>query len=363
MAYISFFRYNSTVKNDTIYAIIGIPLDYGTTQEFGYTKEAPSIIRELSDHISLMTEREVYFNENLPLVDLGDIVINSNNIDSNNDQTNLNSNNTSFGKETKIYELKLMNNLVEQIKNKLKYIYKNLESSNLKENKRIPIFIGGNHLVTFPILKSLEEFQSLSNISVISLDAHLDFYDIWQGNKYQHCTVMKRIHELLKNYSNNKLVIIGTRDIDIEEFQNAKSSNFSNNYLNCYEIFKKSKIHNKNVSEVIFEFINNILKSDGDNPKTNKVYISIDIDIFDPSIAPATGYPIAGGLLYRDVLDLLEKLVNSYEIIGIDLVEYMPNLDFKNMMTGFLCTRLIQEIIGFLELKRKRAEEYNEKGN
>ncbi|MBD3350077.1 MAG: arginase, partial [Candidatus Lokiarchaeota archaeon] len=75
------------------------------------------------------------------------------------------------------------------------------------------------------------------------------------------------------------------------------------------------------------------------------LYVSIDIDVFRPETAPATGYPMPGGLDYKDVHDLLEKVSHYFQIIGFDLVEYAPNLDLKNEMTGILCAKIISEFI------------------
>ncbi|MHA1340378.1 MAG: arginase family protein [Promethearchaeota archaeon] len=353
---ISFFRFpsNNDDKKNIKYIFMGIPFDHGTTQNWGSTNDAPTLIRELSDYISLLTERNIYFNEDVRLLDVGNVLINP----------NLKSK----------QDFEIIKELIDKITNKLNNFYKKTKNKNLNEQiiiannnvnqNIIPIFIGGNHLITYSIIKSLNNivnFLSSNNVAIISLDAHLDFYEDWEGKKFLHCTVMKRIFELLKEYSNDNLIILGTRDIDIPEYENAKANNFSN-YLNTWEIFKLSKENNKSVSEIMFQFIKNKIDNSrkheehnkNNNKEISKVYISIDIDVLDPSVAPATGYPIPGGLSYRDILNLIEKLINNYDILGIDLVEYMPNLDLPNKMTGFLCTRLIQEIIGFLELKNKK---------
>ena len=79
-----------------------------------------------------------------------------------------------------------------------------------------------------------------------------------------------------------------------------------------------------------------------------EIYISIDIDVFDPSIAPGTGYAIPGGFSYREIWKILKELTKKFNILALDLVEVSPNLDLKNYLTCNLGAKLIIEFISFI---------------
>jgi agmatinase len=75
--------------------------------------------------------------------------------------------------------------------------------------------------------------------------------------------------------------------------------------------------------------------------------------VLDPSVAPATGYPIPGGLQYRDLYFGIEYLCKIFDVIGLDLVEFAPNLNMKNNMTGFLCAKLISESMAHININKQ----------
>ncbi|MFX1313223.1 MAG: arginase family protein, partial [Promethearchaeota archaeon] len=198
----------------------------------------------------------------------------------------------------------------------------------------IPIMIGGDHFCTYPVVKAVaDHFHKKEELGVLIFDAHLDLYQEWDKGVFSHATISHRIYDLY--YVNNKnLFIVGTRDIDIAELEIAKSEDIK--YLNAYELTAGLDRY----LEKIIEFFK---KSNISN-----LYVSIDIDVFDPSVAPGTGYAMPGGLTYREMWRILRSIAKNFNIIGFDVVEVAPNLDLKNKMTLNLAVKLIVEFMSFI---------------
>ena len=136
-------------------------------------------------------------------------------------------------------------------------------------------------------------------------------------------------------YINNKnLLIVGTRDIDIEELELANSEKIQ--YINAHHMIDGLDYILDNIKEF---FHRSGIKS---------LYVSMDIDALDPSIAPGTGYAIPGGFSYRDIWKILKEIVLDFNVIGFDLVEVAPNLDLENKMTLILAAKLIVEFMYFI---------------
>ncbi|MBN2155652.1 MAG: arginase family protein [Candidatus Lokiarchaeota archaeon] len=272
-----FFDYPPTMNDHTQFILIGIPFDGDMTQNRGICTDAPDVIRRISLDLSLTSESGIDLNT-LHMADVGNV-------------------------RKDITEPEL-----------IQEIGKFLENSH----HTVPIFIGGSHNITYYTITSLLQQQNIPNLHYISLDAHLDCYDEWNGNKYTHCTVTRRIFETLG--SNSKQVyVIGARDIDLPELEWAHEVNLQ--FFRMYDT----------------------LKFDTSIKDKPPVYLSVDIDVFDPSVAPATGYPIPGGISYRDYLEFLPQIVQHFTIVGLDFVEYSPILDLPNKMTAFLIAKLIIE--------------------
>ncbi|MFW9881572.1 MAG: arginase family protein, partial [Candidatus Thorarchaeota archaeon] len=148
-----------------------------------------------------------------------------------------------------------------------------------------------------------------------------------------HATISHRVYDL--EYINEKnLLIVGVRDVDIPELELVKS-----------EDIKYFKAHQ------MLEGLNNYIEGIIDFFKQSNVkylYISIDIDSIDPSIAPGTGFAMPGGFTYRELWKILKEISENFEILGFDLVEVAPNLDLENKMTCNLAAKLIIEFISFI---------------
>jgi agmatinase len=220
---------------------------------------------------------------------------------------------------------------VERNLNTIQTFIQDLYSKN--ENV-IPVMIGGDHFCSYPVIKAVgDHFNNKKKLGVLLFDAHLDFYQEWDKGVYSHATVSHRVYDL--EYINKKNILIaGVRDIDIPELEIAKAEDIK--YLRAHKIID-------GLSNYIEGIINHFNQS-----KVKYLYISIDIDALDPSIAPGTGFAMPGGFTYRELWKILKEISENFEILGFDLVEVAPNLDLENKMTCNLAAKLIIELISFI---------------
>jgi agmatinase len=183
-------------------------------------------------------------------------------------------------------------------------------------DKKFVVVIGGEHSVS--IGSAMAHCEHYEDISVLQLDAHSDLRDRYEGSKYNHACVMARIREMCP------VVQVGIRSMDISEKPSIKSTH----------IFFAEKIFNKT------DWIEKVIRKLSKN-----VYITIDLDVFDPSIMPSTGTPEPGGLMWYDVLALLKKVCKRRNVVGFDVVELCPNKDNKS--SDFLAAKLIYKLLSY----------------
>lgn len=173
--------------------------------------------------------------------------------------------------------------------------------------------LGGDHSITYPIIKA--HSKKYSRLDILHIDAHCDLYDDYEGDKYSHACPFARIME---NELAVRLVQVGIRTLNTHQAEQAEKYNV--------EIHQMKDL---NLSAI---------------PKfTNPLYISLDMDGFDPAFAPGVSHHEPGGLTSRQVIDLIQNI--DSEIVGADIVEYNPNRDFQNM-TAFLAAKMMKEILG-----------------
>ena len=183
---------------------------------------------------------------------------------------------------------------------------------HLKEGFRLLTW-GGDHSITFPILKALAQFYS--NIHILHIDAHADLYDEFEGDKHSHACPFARIME---NKLATRLVQVGIRTLNPHQRQQAE----------------KFKVEITEMKDFNLQ----------DLPKFQQpIYISLDLDGIDPAYAPGVSHQEAGGLNPRDVIQLIHQL--EVPIIGADIVEYNPTRD-NNGITAALAAKLSKEILG-----------------
>lgn len=173
--------------------------------------------------------------------------------------------------------------------------------------------LGGDHSVTFPIIKALHE--QYPKLDILHIDAHADLYHDYEGDPYSHACPFARI---LENGFAVKLVQVGIRTLNPHQADQAK----------------KYKV---DVHEMRDLNLNSIPKFE------NPLYISLDMDGFDPAFAPGVSHHEPGGLTPRQVIDLIQSI--DTEVVGADIVEYNPDRDFQGM-TAYLAAKMMKELLG-----------------
>ncbi len=196
------------------------------------------------------------------------------------------------------------------------FIIKNCANNIINDNKFI-FGVGGEHLVSLPLIQAA--YQKYPNMILVHFDAHADLRQEYLGQKLSHATVIRRV---LDDISSNNLIQIGIRSGEKEEFL------FMNeNKTLCQtndEIIKKLNEYNLNIP----------------------IYLTIDLDVLDPSIFSGTGTPEPGGMTYKELIEKL-MLFKNKNVIGIDVVELSPHYDISGVST-VVAAKIIRELlIGF----------------
>jgi agmatinase len=179
---------------------------------------------------------------------------------------------------------------------------------------KIPIVLGGDHSITIEILKNFKDAV------IIYFDAHPDIISSMHG---YYGSVLSDIEVDLGNS-----VEIGVREPEIEELKNIKK--------NRLEVVYAEDFEEKGLPE-IWEIIKK-------KTKGKKVYVSVDLDVFDPAIAPGVSTPVPGGLRFNQVLYLMKRIMSQLEIVGFDIMELNPRYD-KDEMTAHLAVKLLLEMV------------------
>jgi len=295
----AYFDFGELIEKETKFIIFGIPWDYLTSIEAPNSAIAPQKIREVSSNLALTTEMGDQIPK-LKVVDVGDVRI---------DTTDVNKN---------LNEIRMF-----------------LEERFLQKKDIIPVMIGGDHFCSYPVIKTVGDyFEKKEELGVLIFDAHLDLYQEWDKGVYSHATISHRVFDL--DYVNNyNQLIVGARDIDIPERDIADSEDIVH-----FDAYLLSEFGLPRFIENIIDFFK--------NSKIKYLYVSIDVDVLDPSIAPGTGFAIPGGFTYRELWLMLKEIAKNFKIIGFDLVEVAPNLDIPSNLTSNLAAKLIIEFISFI---------------
>ena len=200
----------------------------------------------------------------------------------------------------------------------------------------MPVVLGGDHSVHAPVIKA---FDGMGPIHIVHFDAHLDFVDERHGVRYGHGNPLRRASEMDH--------ISGMTQLGI---RNVSSSNRDD-----YDAARAAGSHIYSVRQVRQMGTAGVLAAIPDAPR---YYFTIDIDGFDPSIAPGTGTPSHGGFLYYEVLEIIQALVqrSKGQIVGIDLVEVAPAYDPAGI-TAILAAQLLLNTLGFVFHERALARQ------
>lgn len=183
----------------------------------------------------------------------------------------------------------------------------------LADNKR-PFMIGGEHLVTLPAVEAT--FEKHPDLQVIQFDAHTDLREAYLDAKLSHATVIRRIHDFL---GDGKIHQFGIRSGERAEFQFAK---------------EHTNLHKYNLDG---------LKETVAALKDTPVYLTIDLDVFDPGVFPGTGTPEAGGIFFMEFVESL-KLISQLNIVVLDVNELLPTLDQSGASTALAC-KVVRELL------------------
>ena len=258
---------------DSKFVIVGVPFDKTTTYRSG-TRFAPTTVRETSQTFEKENfEHGVTFDD-IAVHDAGDL-----------------------------YEEGSVDDMVESV---------NEEATRIVSAGKFPIFIGGEHSISPPVVRAF------GDIAVITIDAHLDFRDEYQGLKNSHACAHRRI---VDHVGKGNAFAFGVRSISADEKVDEAL------YADAF------RIHKEGTEKVFDEMLAKL--------KRKHIYLSLDIDGIDPSYAPGTGTPEPFGLTPWDVRYVINRLGDR--LVGFDVVEICPPYDNGN--TSILGARMMREVM------------------
>ncbi len=283
---------------DADVAILGAPFDFGTQWRPG-ARFGPRAVREASTLFSFghagaydHEDDATYLGADVRIVDLGDADI---------------------------------------IHTKTTESHANIEYGVRKilQAGALPITIGGDHSINIPCINAFDDTCERDGpIHVVQIDAHLDFVDERHGVTEGHGNPMRRAIE--------KPYVSGMTQLGIRNVSSTAKEGYEDARARGSDILSVRQVR-KLGTEAVLDRI----------PKSARVYVTIDIDAFCPSIAAGTGTPSHGGFLYYDVLEILQGIAERNDVVGIDLVEVAPAYD-PTESTQILAAQILLNFIGFI---------------
>jgi agmatinase len=187
----------------------------------------------------------------------------------------------------------------------------------------LPVVLGGDHSINIPCINAFDDQEP---IHIVQIDAHLDFVDERHGVRYGHGNPMRRAAE--------KPYVTGLTQLGIRNVSSTAKDGYEDARRMGSDILSVRHLRKMGVDGVLARV-----------PEGKRYYVTIDIDAFDPSIAPGTGTPSHGGFLYYEVLEFLDGLAQRGTIVGIDLVEVAPDYD-RTGCTAILAAQILMNLIG-----------------
>jgi len=272
------------------YIIMGVPFDGTSTYRSG-SRFAPLAIREASLNIETYSFRAGVDLEELKIHDAGDL------------------------------------HVTGKIDETLKRV--ELVTGEILENGKTPILLGGEHTITLGAAKALHE-----DFALLCFDAHLDLRNEYMNQRVCHATVMRRINETVKP---SRLVEAGIHAACKEEIEYAEEQKIV--YITSQRIMQGG------IEEAANE-INSFLAD------SERVYLTVDMDVLDPASAPAVQNPEPEGLSTHVLLDLLSRICDR-RIIGLDVVEVTPHYDTG--VTAIQAAKILFEILSYIHKGKKRS--------
>ncbi len=198
---------------------------------------------------------------------------------------------------------------------------------SMREQNRFILSLGGDHSISIGVVDGFEKIYK--NFSVIIFDAHSDLRYSWNNSIFNHACVSRRI------VGKHKVLLLGVRSISSEEKE------FIDNNKNRIKIIKARDFSRDDFKKKLIQCLNSL---------DNNVYISIDVDVFDPSIIRFTGTPEPGGLDWFQINNALQIIFKVRNVIGADLVEFSPKGDFQFFTAeAYTLAKLVYRIFGYKE--------------
>jgi agmatinase len=198
----------------------------------------------------------------------------------------------------------------------------------------LPVMLGGDHAINIPCIRA---FSDQEPIHIVQIDAHLDFVDVRHGVTEGHGNPMRRAAEQAHVTGITQIGIRNVSSTAKEGYDDARARG-----SRIMSVRQARKLGTEGVLEAI--------------PSGVRYYVTIDIDGFDPSIAPGTGTPSHGGFLYYEVMEILQALAKRGKVVGIDLVEVAPAYDPAGV-TGFLAAQVLLNFLGYIFADRASPQE------
>lgn len=189
----------------------------------------------------------------------------------------------------------------------------------------LPVTLGGDHSVHIPCIRAFDDREP---VHIVHIDAHLDFVDERKGVRYGHGNPLRRASEMAH--------VTGFTQLGIRFVSSSNRADYEAARAAGSDILSVRDVRRLGTDGVLARI-----------PEGVRYYCTIDIDGFDPSIAPGTGTPSHGGFLYYEVLEILQGLTARGEVVGIDLVEVAPDYD-QTGSTAFLAAQLLMSFLGYI---------------
>lgn len=286
-------------KIDADIAILGAPFDFGTQFRAG-ARFGPRAVREASTLFSFghagaydHEDDVTYMGPDIRMVDIGDADI---------------------------------------VHTDTETSHRNIEAGvrAILKAGALPVTIGGDHSINIPCIRA---FDDQGPIHILQIDAHLDFVDVRHGVRHGHGNPMRRAAE--KEY------VTGITALGIRNVSSTTKEGYDAARAMGDDILSVRQVRKLGPEATVARI-----------PEGARLYVTIDIDGFCPSIAPGTGTPSHGGFLYYDVLEILQHVAQRHDIVGIDLVEVAPDYD-RDGTTAILAAQVLLNFLGFIFHARK----------
>lgn len=192
---------------------------------------------------------------------------------------------------------------------------------SLLSDRKFPVVIGGNHTVSIGSIKAFSEY--FDNLTVLQLDAHADLRQSYEGSGLNHACAMARAREFAP------IIQVGIRSMSAEELPFAERDRIFYSHELCYD----KSLYGRALDKL-----------------SGNVYITIDLDVFDPSIMPSTGTPEPGGPDYFELIHFLRDVINKKNVVGFDIVELCPSP--TNRMPDFVAAKIIYQLLSYRFAKK-----------